>query len=155
MSDVTKQDIEDTGSQQRGIERRNVEDGSSWEPTGNPRVLSIASIAFSLGFGIWAMFSALGPFLIVWYGYTASQALFLSAMPPLFAALVSIPLGVAADKYGGRKVFTILLLVLLIPLIAAPFVDNYYVFLVLGMLRGLGGASFIVGNTHISAWYPQ
>tara|TARA_B100002003_G_scaffold139395_1_gene129005 strand:+ start:468 stop:1796 length:1329 start_codon:yes stop_codon:yes gene_type:complete len=136
-------------------EEINTVDESSRNPLGNPRVLWTAFIAFSLGFGIWAMFSALGPFLIVWYGYTASQALFLSAMPPLFAALVSIPLGVAADKYGGRKVFTILLLVLLIPLIAAPFVDNYYVFLVLGMLLGLGGASFIVGNTHISAWYPQ
>ncbi len=137
------------------IEQRNVEDENSWNPTGNPRVLWIAFIAFSLGFGIWAMFSALNPFLITWYGYTASEALFLSAMPPLFAALVSIPLGVAADRYGGRKVFTILLLVLLIPLLAAPFVDNYYMFLVLGMLLGLGGASFIVGNTHISAWYSQ
>lgn len=140
MTDLTKWDVEDE---------------SPWNPTGNPRVLWIAFIAFSLGFGIWAMFSALGPFLIEWYSYTASEALFLSAMPPLFAALVSIPLGVAADKYGGRKVFTILLLVLLIPLMAAPFVDNYYIFLVLGMLLGLGGASFIVGNTHVSVWYPQ
>ncbi len=81
-------------------------DETSWNPPGNPRVLCIAFIAFSLGFGIWAMFSALGPFLIAWYGYTPTQALFLSAMPPLFAACISIPLGVAADRYGGRKVFT-------------------------------------------------
>ena len=130
-------------------------DETTWNPPGNPRVVWIAFIAFSLGFGIWAMFSALGPFLIKWYDYTATEALFLSAMPPLFAAIVSIPLGVAADRYGGRKVFTTLLLVLLVPLVTAPFVDNYYMFLVLGMMLGLGGASFIVGNTHISTWYPQ
>ncbi len=137
------------------IEKRNVEDESSWNPTGNPRVLCIAFIAFSLGFGIWAMFSALGPFLIEWYSYTATEALFLSAMPPLFAALVSVPLGVAADRYGGRKVFTILLLVLLIPLMVAPFVDKYIIFPALGMLLGLGGASFIIGKAQVSAWYHQ
>ena len=142
-------------SQQRGSEKANTEVDSSWIPPGNPRVLWVSLIAFSLGFGIWAMFSALGPFLIDWYGYTATQALFLSAMPPLFAACISIPLGMMADRYGGRKVFTILLLVLLIPLILASFANNYFMFLILGMMLGLGGASFIVGNTHVSAWYPQ
>lgn len=130
-------------------------DETTWNPPGNPRVLSIAFIGFSLGFGIWAMFSALGPFLIKWYDYTATEALFLSAMPPFFAACISIPLGVWTDRYGGRKVFTILLLVLLIPLVTAPFADNYFLFLVLGMMLGLGGASFIIGNAHVSAWYPQ
>lgn len=62
-------------------------DETTWNPPGNPRVLSIAFIGFSLGFGIWAMFSALGPFLIKWYDYTATEALFLSAMPPFFCRL--------------------------------------------------------------------
>ncbi|MDP7554625.1 MAG: MFS transporter, partial [Nitrospinota bacterium] len=93
---------------------------NSWEPSGNPRVLWVSFTAFSLGFGIWAMFSALGPFLIKWYGYTATQALLLSAMPPFFAACISIPLGVWADRYGGRKVFTITLIILFITLMAVP-----------------------------------
>jgi len=125
------------------------------EPAGNSRVLWIAFVAFSLGFGIWGMFAALGPFLIKWYNFTPSQVLFLAAMPPLFATIISIPLGVAADRYGGRKVFTILLFTLLIPLIAALFVDSYFMFLILGMMFGLGGASFVVGNAHVSVWYPQ
>jgi NNP family nitrate/nitrite transporter-like MFS transporter len=125
------------------------------EPAGNSRVLWIAFVAFSLGFGIWGMFAALGPFLIKWYNFTPSQALFLAAMPPLFATITSIPLGIAADRYGGRKVFTILLFTLLIPLIAALFADSYFRFLLLGMMLGLGGASFVVGNAHVSVWYPQ
>lgn len=125
------------------------------EPPGNSRVLWIAFAAFSLGFGIWGMFSALGPFLIDWYKFSPSQTLFLAAMPPLFATIVSIPLGVATDRYGGRRVFTILLFTLLIPLIAALFADSYFRFLLLGMMLGLGGASFVVGNAHVSVWYPQ
>ena len=128
---------------------------TSWEPKGNSRVLWVSFTAFSLGFGIWAMFSALGPFLIKWYGYTATQTLLLSAMPPFFAACISIPLGVWADRYGGRKVFTITLIILFITLMVVPYADSYLLFLVCGMLLGLGGASFIIGNAHVSIWYPQ
>ena len=128
---------------------------SSWEPSGNPRVLWVSFTAFSLGFGIWAMFSALGPFLIKWYDYTATQTLLLSAMPPFFAACISIPLGVWTDRYGGRKVFTITLIILFITLMMVPFADSYLLFLVCGMLLGLGGASFIIGTAHVSIWYPQ
>lgn len=125
------------------------------EPAGNTKVLGVSFGAFSLGFGVWGMFAALGPFLIKWFHYTPSQALFLAAMPPLFASVISIPLGAVTDRFGGRKVFTWLLLAMLGPLLVAPFVDTYAVFLVIGMLLGLGGASFVVGNAHVSSWYPR
>lgn len=96
----------------------------------------------------WTVFDRLDDF-------SPSQTLFLAAMPPLFATIVSIPLGVATDRYGGRRVLTILLFTLLIPLIAALFADSYFMFLILGMMLGLGGASFVVGNAHVSVWYPQ
>jgi NNP family nitrate/nitrite transporter-like MFS transporter len=35
------------------------------------------------------------------------------------------------------------------------FAQGYYAFLVLGTLLGLGGASFVVGNAHVSSWYPK
>ncbi|MCC6473112.1 MAG: MFS transporter [Burkholderiales bacterium] len=118
-------------------------------------MLLISLAAFTLGFGLWAVFAALGPFLIKWYNFTPSQALLIAAMPPFFASAASIPLGMAADQYGGRAVFSVLLVVLLVPLIAAMFADGYVAFLCIGMLLGLGGASFVVGNAHVSVWYPR
>lgn len=128
---------------------------SEEEVQGNPRILGMAFAAFSLGFAVWGMFSALGPFLIKWYSFTPSQALFLAAMPPFFATAISIPLGIAADRFGGRKVFTLALLTLTIPLIAGLFVENYVGFLILGLFLGLGGATFVIGNAHVSSWYPK
>jgi MFS transporter, NNP family, nitrate/nitrite transporter len=125
------------------------------EPRGNPRVLFISLLAFTLGFAVWGMFSALAPFLIKWYNFSATQVLILAAMEPFFAAAVSIPLGILTDKFGGRTVFTILLLTLTIPLFFGFFARGYYAFLVLGSLLGLGGASFVVGNAHVSSWYPK
>ncbi|MBK6744244.1 MAG: NarK/NasA family nitrate transporter [Hydrogenophilales bacterium] len=125
------------------------------EPTGNLRVLWISFLAFSLGFAIWGMFAALGPFLIKWYHFSPTQALILAAMPPFFATAVSIPLGILADRFGGRLVFTLLLLSLCIPLFSGLFAESYLSFLFLGMMLGLGGASFVVGNAHVSSWYPR
>jgi nitrate/nitrite transporter NarK len=128
---------------------------NSADPPGNPRVLFISVLAFSLGFAVWGMFSALAPFLIKWYNFSATQVLVLAAMEPLFAAAVSIPLGILTDKFGGRTVFTLLLLSLTIPLFSGFFAHGYYAFLLLGSLLGLGGASFVVGNAHVSSWYPK
>ncbi len=125
------------------------------DPPGNPRVLLISFLAFSLGFAVWGMFSALAPFLIKWYDFSATQVLVLAAMEPFFAAAVSIPLGVLTDKFGGRTVFTLLLLTLTVPLFSGLFAQGYYSFLLLGSLLGLGGASFVVGNAHVSSWYPK
>ncbi|WP_425905860.1 MFS transporter [Nitrobacter sp. TKz-YC02] len=125
------------------------------QPSGNSRVLWISSLAFALGFAVWGMFAALAPFLIKWYDFSATQVLVLTAMEPFFAAAVSIPLGILSDKFGGRRVFTLLLLALTLPLLFGYFAQGYYTFLLVGTLLGLGGASFVVGNAHVSSWYPK
>ena len=125
------------------------------DPPGNARVLCISLVAFSLGFAVWGMFSALAPFLIKWYAFSSTQVLVLAAMEPFFAAAVSIPLGILTDKFGGRTVFTLLLLSLTIILFFGLFAEGYYAFLLLGSLLGLGGAAFVVGNAHVSSWYPE
>jgi MFS transporter, NNP family, nitrate/nitrite transporter len=125
------------------------------DPPGNARVLLISFVAFSLGFAVWGMFAALAPFLIKWYDFSATQVLILTAMEPFFAAAVSIPLGILTDKFGGRMVFTLLLLSLTAILFCGLFAQGYTSFLVLGSLLGLGGASFVVGNAHVSSWYPK
>lgn len=125
------------------------------EAPGNPRVLGLAFAAFSLGFGIWAMFAALGPFLIEWYDFSAGQVMFLAAVEPMGAMLLSIPLGAVTDRHGGRLVFTVLLLVLSVALLFGMFVESYPAFLLMGVVLGLGGASFVVGTAHVSVWYPS
>jgi len=137
------------------VEYRSVAGDVMADPPGNARVLCISLVAFSLGFAVWGMFSALAPFLIKWYDFSPTQVLVLAAMEPFFAAAVSIPIGILTDKFGGRTVFTVLLLILSVPLFCGLFAQGYYAFLLLGSLLGLGGASFVVGNAHVSSWYPK
>ncbi len=125
------------------------------DPPGNSRVLWISSLAFTLGFAVWGMFSALAPFLIKWYSFSVTQVLVLASMEPFFAAAVSIPLGIWTDKFGGRRVFTVLLLCITLALLFGLVAQGYYSFLLLGTLLGLGGATFVVGAAHVSSWYPK
>ncbi len=134
---------------------KSKQDGNSWEPTGNPKVLWTALIAFTYGFSVWAINSSLAPYLKDWYGYSASEVLIVAAMSPLFAAVTSLVLGIASDLWGGRIIFTLLLLFLPFPMIGYMFADSYVTFLCVGIFMGLGGASFIIGNTHVAVWYPK
>jgi len=130
-------------------------DETSWEPTGNPKVLWIALITFTYGFSVWAINSSLAPYLKDWYGFSTSDVLLVAAMSPLFAAVTSLLLGIASDMWGGRIIFTLLLLFLPFPMIGYMFADSYFMFLLVGIFMGLGGASFIIGNTHVAVWYPK
>jgi NNP family nitrate/nitrite transporter-like MFS transporter len=130
-------------------------DESSWEPTGNPRVLWVALITFIYGFSVWAINSSLAPYLKDWYGFSTSEVLLVAAMSPLFAAVTSLLLGIASDMWGGRIIFTLLLLFLPFPMIGYMFANSYFMFLSAGIFMGLGGASFIIGNTHVAVWYPK
>jgi nitrate/nitrite transporter NarK len=125
------------------------------EPPGNPRILYLALISFFFCFAIWALYAPFGPFFMEWYGLSASQVLILVAIPALLGSVVRIPMGILADKYGARIVFTILLLFVVLPLIGAIFVDSYIMFLICGLFFGMSGTSFILGITHVSVWYPQ
>ena len=137
------------------IENRNVKDEGSWNPPGNPRVLWVASITFIYGFSVWAINSSLAPYLKDWYGFSTSDVLLVAAMSPLFAAITSLLLGIASDMWGGRIIFTLLLIFLPFPMVGYMFADSYLAFLSAGIFMGLGGASFIIGNTHVAVWYPK
>lgn len=125
------------------------------EPPGNPKILYLALVAFFFCFAIWALYAPLGPYFMKWYNLSAGQVLILAATPALLGSVLRIPMGILADKYGGRVVFAILLFFVIFPLVGAIFVDSYIMFLICGLFFGMAGTSFIIGITHVSNWYPQ
>jgi NNP family nitrate/nitrite transporter-like MFS transporter len=66
-----------------------------------------------------------------------------------------LPIGILTDMYGGRKVFSILMLFCFFPTMAAMYANSYVFLLVCGFLFGMSGTSFAVGIPHVSRWYPQ
>jgi MFS transporter, NNP family, nitrate/nitrite transporter len=77
------------------------------------------------------------------------------AVPVLLGSLMRIPMGVLAERYGGRIAFVWLLAYTVIPLVLLGLVhDSFAAILVLGFLLGFAGASFAIGVPFVNRWYP-
>ena len=73
-------------------------------------VLFASTLAFTVCFAVWTMFGVIGVPIRGQLGLNNTQFGLLTATPILLGALMCLPLGVWTDRFGGRVVFTILLL---------------------------------------------
>lgn len=77
----------------------------------------------------------------------------LIAVPALLGAVMRIPMGILTDRFGGRKVFTGLLIFLLIPIGFLGFANSFWAYVLDGFFLGTAGASFAVGVPFVSRWF--
>lgn len=117
----------------------------------------MATLASTIGFWGWTM---IGPLAKSYYKeafhLTPGQLSALIAMPAIVGAVARIPVGALTDKFGGRIMFTCLLvltsiMVLIIALIGQT--GNYPLLLVSAFFLGIGGSIFAVGIPFSASWY--
>jgi hypothetical protein len=75
------------------------------------RHLALGTISFVLCFAAWGMISAFAPRFREIFHLTASQTALLIAVPVLLGSLARIPMGILSDRFGGRSVFTVLMVI--------------------------------------------
>lgn len=119
--------------------------------TGN---LVLATVAFALCFAVWSLLAPLAPLFQKLYHLSATEVGLLVAVPVVLGSLARIPLGLLTDRYGGRLVFTILMLALLAPVGLAGLTGSYATLLGVSFFLGVAGASFAVGVPFVSRWFP-
>ncbi len=126
------------------------------ERRSNPVALGLALAAFTVCFFAWSMFGPLGPTLQKHLNLSEFQLAFLVAIPVVLGSLMRIPVGILTTRYGGRLVFTVLMVYSVIPLVLlALFHDSFAGMVVLGFLLGVTGASFAVGVPFVNQWYAK
>ena len=119
------------------------------------RQLVLAMTACAISFAVWGLIAGLAPRFQDLYGLTDAQTALAVALPVVLGALFRIPLGILADRYGGRAVFTCLLAFALLPCAWIALVHAYAALLVGGFFLGVAGASFAVGISFTSKWFPS
>lgn len=127
-------------------------DTSTFRP-GAARALFLSTTAFAVSFAIWGLISALAPKFTEIYQLSATSKSILIAIPVLLGSLGRLPAGMLADRFGGRIVFTVLLILSAIPAALAGFSTSYTQLLLLGLFLGLGGTTFSVGVGFTSKWF--
>jgi MFS transporter, NNP family, nitrate/nitrite transporter len=124
------------------------------ELAGARRALILATLAFALCFAVWGLISPLAPLFRNLYQLSATQAGLLVAVPVLLGAVARLPLGILTDRYGGRLVFTSLLLILIVPTALVGLTGSFPALLAVSFFMGLAGASFAVGVPFVARWFP-
>jgi MFS transporter, NNP family, nitrate/nitrite transporter len=115
--------------------------------------LTMATLAFAVSFAIWSLLSPLQKTLKTQYNIDDFGISILIAVPVILGSLARIPMGVLTDRYGGRKVMTILLAFCAIPCIGFQFANSFAAFILWAFLLGMAGSSFAVGVPFISRWF--
>jgi NNP family nitrate/nitrite transporter-like MFS transporter len=133
-------------------EPREAPDPLAWT-SGMKRALALSTIGFAITFAVWGLISALAPKFVELYKLSFLQKSVLIAIPVLLGSVGRLPMGILADRFGGRVVFGLLLLFCLIPAVGASLTTSYLSLVLWGLVVGCGGTSFSVGIAFTSKWF--
>ncbi|HUM91027.1 MAG TPA: MFS transporter, partial [Candidatus Competibacter sp.] len=118
-------------------------------------VLTMNTLAFAVNFAVWTMFSIIGIRIKQQLNLNETEFGLLVATPILTGSLVRLPLGILTDRFGGRIVFFVQMLIVAIPVYGLAFATQYWQYLTLGLFVGLAGGSFATGIAYTSAWFSK
>jgi MFS transporter, NNP family, nitrate/nitrite transporter len=119
------------------------------------RILGVSTLAFTVCFAVWTIFSIIGVQIKQNLGLNETEFGLLIGTPILTGSLSRLLLGIWADQYGGRLVFTIVMLAAAAATFLLSYADSYEMFLLAALGVGLAGGSFAVGVAYVSRWYPK
>lgn len=124
-------------------------------PVDEFRALGSSTLAFTVCFAVWTIFSIIGVQIKENLGLNETQFGVLVATPILTGALSRIFLGIWTDQFGGRRVFAAVMLISAVSVWLLSTVETYPMFLIAALGVGFAGGSFAVGIAYTSKWFDS
>ena len=115
----------------------------------------MATIAFAANFAVWILYAVIGLELQQSMQLSATRLGVVFAAPMLTGAVARIPLGVLADRYNPKHIFTGQMLATIPALLLLPVISSLNHYLLLGLWIGISGASFAIGIRYVSDWFTR
>lgn len=121
------------------------------------KVLAMNTLAFTVCFAAWMLNGVLVTFLVDngVFDWDPSQMGWLIGIPVLTGSIMRLPLGILTDKFGGRPVYAILMLLSAIPMYMLGQATTYNEFMLYSLGFGMTGTSFAVGIAFSSVWFSK
>jgi len=126
----------------------------AYRAPGSAAALALATVSFALSFAAWGLIGGLAAIFTGLYRLSASQTALLVAVPVLLGSVARLPMGMLTDRFGGRAIFTLLLVFSAAAAWVVPVTGTYHSLLVAAFFLGLAGSSFAVGAAFVSRWTP-
>jgi MFS transporter, NNP family, nitrate/nitrite transporter len=120
-------------------------------------VLGLDTLAFTACFALWMLNGVLVTHLVEAqvFNFDQVQIGWLIGIPVLTGSLLRLPIGLLTDRYGGRRVFSLVLLASALGALLLSRADTFSGFVIGSLAFGLAGTSFAVGIAHTSSWFPS
>ncbi|MHB8252284.1 MAG: MFS transporter [Acidiferrobacter sp.] len=125
--------------------------------TGNWRALVASFLYFDTGFTVWLLYGPLAPYMIKTLGLSPAKEGFLVAVPVLAAAILRVGMGNLYQTMDGRWLALGGIAMSAIPPLFLLFYSgatSLPLLIALGVLLGVGGASFAVALPMAGSNYP-
>ena len=142
-------------SRQAGTGEQSVSDATAVRKGDQARALWLSTIAFTVCFAVWTIFSIIGIQIKKDLGLNDTQFGLLVGTPILTGSLIRLMLGIWTDQYGGRIVYVAVMLSAAVATWLLTFAYDYPTFLLAALGVGIAGGSFAVGIAYVSKWYPK
>lgn len=124
------------------------------KPPSLVRHLALGTLSFAISFAVWGLISAFAPRFRDLFALSGTQTALLVALPVLLGSVGRFPIGLLADRFGGRAVFSVLLVLTAIPAWLVPTARSYEDLLTIAFFLGIAGSAFPVGVGYVSRWTP-
>lgn len=116
--------------------------------------LALSTLAFAISFAVWGMIAPMAKTFQTALHLTEQQVWTLIAVPVLLGSILRLPMGMLADRYGGRIIFGLLLIFTTLPAFMLSLATTYQQLVFWGLFLGMAGTSFSVGVAFTSKWFP-
>ncbi len=120
---------------------------------GRFKILHLSWMAFFLSFFVWFNFSPLATTIKVALGLTDAQLKTLFICNIALTVPARIIIGMLVDKFGPRKTFTTLLVVMSVPCFLFSMVQTFEQMVILRLILSFIGAGFVIGIRMIGEWF--
>jgi NNP family nitrate/nitrite transporter-like MFS transporter len=117
--------------------------------------LGMSTVAFTVCFAVWTIFSIIGVQIKKDLGLNDTQFGLLVGTPILTGSVIRLALGIWTDQYGGRVVYTAVMVSAAVATWMLSWAYSYETFLLAALGVGIAGGSFAVGIAYVSKWYPK
>jgi NNP family nitrate/nitrite transporter-like MFS transporter len=125
------------------------------------RTLAISFFALTISFCVWFMWSALVVQLRpAGFNLAPAQLFWLTATPTLLGSLLRIPYGLIVSRFGSRRSFAAVVVILVIPCLGTAFAVSdprtpFPVLLFWAAVTGIAGAVFSTSSAVVALWFPK
>jgi NNP family nitrate/nitrite transporter-like MFS transporter len=117
--------------------------------------LSASTIAFTACFALWTIFSIIGIRIQKDLGLSDTEFGLLVGTPILTGSISRLFIGVLADRFGGRRVMALVMILASAAGFGLSYAHTYPQFLLAALVMGVAGGSFAAGVAYVARWFPK